>query len=378
MGGFSRMDTLYNGNWNSTQEQTVKKKLNFLKKNNYFAYILFHMSKSFINIKELAQALNLSTSTVSRAFRDKNDINPGTKQYILDKAKELGYYPNLYASNLRGSKSRTLAVIMPELANNFFSLAVKGIEKIAQGKGYHTLVYVTDSNYEKEVSIVEDLFNGRVEGIIMSVSGEGIDHQYIRKLKDSRIPLVFFDRVYDDIDVPKVVTDDFDSSFKATEYFLEKGLERVAFLVIDKGVSIGNARLQGYLEAHRKCNRQVDRHLIVDCTNDFDQSYRVIQQAIKLHKPQALFASVERLATAAYRVCNDLNLCIPDDIKVISYSNLTIADLLAPSLSTITQPAEDLGREAARLIFGILNGTPLPDKEQVLQADIIHRASSRF
>lgn len=336
------------------------------------------MSKSFINIKELAQALSLSTSTVSRAFRDKNDINPQTKQFILDKAKELGYYPNIYASNLRGSKSRTLAVIMPELANNFFSLAVKGIEKVAQDKGYHTLVYVTDSNYDKEVSIVEDLFNGRVEGIIMSVSGEGTDHQYIRKLKDSRIPLVFFDRVYDDIDVPKVVTDDFDSSFKATTYFLKKGLNKVAFLVIDKNVSIGNARLQGYLEAHRQCKIEVDMNLVIDCTNDFEESYKMIKKAIELHKPQALFASVERLATAAYRVCNDLKLQIPADIKVISYSNLNIADLLQPSLSTITQPAEALGKEAAKLIFGVLCGVELPKKEQILCSEIIHRASTQF
>lgn len=336
------------------------------------------MAKSFINIKELALALNLSTSTVSRAFRDKNDINPQTKQFILDKAKELGYYPNIYASNLRGSKSRTLAVIMPELANNFFSLAVKGIEKVAQANGYHTLVYVTDSIYEKEVSIVEDLFNGRVEGIIMSVAGEGTDHQYIKKLKDSQIPLVFFDRVYDDIDVPKVVTDDFDSSFRATEYFLNKGLDRVAFLVIDKSVSIGNARLQGYLEAHKKYNKKVDKKLIVDCSNDFDESYDAIQQAILHHRPQALFASVERLATAAYRVCNDQKLKIPADLKVISYSNLNIADLLNPSLSTITQPAEALGMEAAKLIFGVLNGLQLPVTEQILRSEIIHRASSKF
>jgi len=336
------------------------------------------MSKSFINIKELAQALNLSTSTVSRAFRDKNDINPQTKQFILDKAKELGYYPNIYASNLRGSKSRTLAVIMPELANNFFSLAVKGIEKVAQANGYHTLVYVTDSSYEKEVSIVEDLFNGRVEGIIMSVSGEGTDHHYINKLKDSKIPLVFFDRIYDDIDVPKVVTDDYESSFKATEYFLKKGLEKVAFLVIDKSVSIGNARLQGYLEAHKKCKKPVDKNLIVDCSNDFDESYDAIKKAIAMYQPEALFASVERLATAAYRVCNDLKINIPKDIKIISFSNLSIADLLQPSLSTITQPAEALGREAAKLIFGVLNGLQLPDKEQILRSEIIHRSSSKF
>jgi len=336
------------------------------------------MSKSFINIKELAQALNLSTSTVSRAFRDKNDINPQTKQFILDKAKELGYYPNIYASNLRGSKSRTLAVIMPELANNFFSLAVKGIEKVAQANGYHTLVYVTDSSYTKEISIVEDLFNGRVEGIIMSVSGEGADHHYIKKLKDSKIPLVFFDRVYDDIDVPKVITDDFDSSFKATEYFLRKGLEKVAFLVIDKSVSIGNARLQGYLEAHKKCGKQVDKNLIVDCSNDFDESYDSIKLAISLHRPEALFASVERLATAAYRVCKDLNVKIPDEVKVISYSNLNIADLLNPSLSTITQPAEALGKEAAKLIFGMLNGLAPSKKEQILRSELIHRSSTKF
>lgn len=336
------------------------------------------MAKSFINIKELAQALNLSTSTVSRAFRDKNDINPQTKQFILDKAKELGYYPNIYASNLRGSKSRTLAVIMPELANNFFSLAVRGIEKVAQANGYHTLIYVTDSSYDKEVSIVEELFNGRVEGIIMSVSGEGTNHDYISKLKDSGIPLVFFDRVYDDIDVPKVVTDDFESSFKATEYFLNKGLDRVAFLVIDKSVSIGNARLQGYLEAYKHCKKKVDKRLIVDCSNDFDESYDSIKNAIDRYQPQALFASVERLATTSYRVCNDLKLSIPDQIKMISYSNLSIADLLNPALSTITQPAEALGREAAKLIFGMLNGLQLPTREQILRAEIIHRTSSKF
>ena len=336
------------------------------------------MPKSFINIKELAQALNLSTSTVSRAFRDKNDINPNTKQFILNKAKELGYYPNLYASNLRGSKSRTLAVIMPELANNFFSLAVKGIEQVAKGKGYHTLVYVTDSNYEKEVSIVEELFNGRVEGIIMSVSGEGMDHQYIHKLKLSQIPLVFFDRVYEDIDVPKVVTDDFDSSFKATEYFLKGGMEKIAFLVIDKCVSIGKARLQGYLQAHAKYNVPVDKRLIVDCTNDFEQTYNAIQNIILQVKPEAIVASVERLATIAYRVCASLNLSIPHDIKVISYSNLEIADLLQPSLSTITQPAEDLGQAAARQIFGLIGGEPLAQREQVLTSRIIHRASSHL
>lgn len=334
------------------------------------------MSKSFINIKELAVALNLSTSTVSRAFRDKGDINADTKQYILDKAKELGYYPNIYASNLRDSKSRTIAVIMPELANNFFSLAVKGIERVAQANGYHTLIYVTDSLYQKEVEIVEDLYNGRVEGIIMSVSGEGNDHHYINKLKQSHIPLVFFDRVYDDIDVPKVITDDYDSSFKATEYLLNNHCDPVALLVIDKNVSIGNARMKGFVDAHKKCKVKLNENLVVDCSNDLEESCQIIKHTLLTYKPKAILASVERLATASYTVCLDEKIKIPEEVKIIGYSNLSIASLLNPSLSTITQPAEELGTKAAELLFDILKDKPLLQKEVVLEAEIIHRIST--
>lgn len=334
------------------------------------------MPKSFINIKQLAEALKLSTSTVSRAFRDKNDINEETKKYILQKAKELGYYPNIYASNLRGSKSKTIAVIMPELANNFFSLAVKGIEEVAFSNGYHTLIYVTNSRYEKEVSIVEDLFNGRVEGIIMSVTGEGTEHDYIHKLRESRIPLVFFDRVYDDIDVPKVVTDDYESSFKATQYLLENGSKKVALLVIDKDVSIGNNRMNGFVDAHKKLKIRLDKNFIVDCNNDFDESYHTIKKLWTNHKPDAILASVERLATAAYVVCKDEGISIPRELKIISYSNLNIADLLNPSLSTITQPAEELGSRAAELLFDILKGNKISENLITLPSEIIHRISS--
>lgn len=334
------------------------------------------MAKSFINIKELAKALNLSTSTVSRAFRDKEDINADTKKYILDKAKELGYYPNLYASNLRDSKSRTIAVIMPELANNFFSLAVKGIEKIAQSNGYHTLIYVTDSLYQKEVEIVEDLYNGRVEGIIMSVSGEGNDHQYIQKLKTKNIPLVFFDRVYDDIDVPKVMTDDYESSFKATEYLLKNGSKKIAFLVIDRTVSIGNARMSGYIDAHKKCKVKLNENLIVDCSNDFDESYAIIKEMFKTQAPDAVLASVERLATTTYTICLEEKIKVPKQVKIISYSNLSIASLLNPSMSTIEQPAEMLGTRAAEILFDILKGNTLRQKDYVLKSEIHLRDST--
>ena len=336
------------------------------------------MAKSSINIKALAKALNLSTSTVSRAFCNRAGINSKTQKLILNKAKELGYYPNVHASNLRDNKSNTIAVIMPELANNFFSLAVKGIERVAQANAYHTLIYVTDSLYEKEVAIVENLYNGRVDGIIMSVSGEGKNHGYIKRLQTSNIPLVFFDRVYDDIDLPKITTDDYFSSFKATEYLLKHGCKKAAFLVIDKNVSIGNARMNGFIDAHKKLKISADNYLIVDCSNDLDESYRIIKDALLKRKPDALLASVERLAIAAYRVCMDEKIAIPQQIKIISYSNLFVTDMLNPALSTIEQPAEALGTKAAEILFGILQHQPLAQKDFVLASKIIHRKSTEF
>ena len=336
------------------------------------------MKNKPINIKQLAQKLNLSTSTVSRAFRNNSDINPLTKELILTKAKELNYHPNFYASSLRDKKTKTIAVILPELANNFFSQAVKGIEQVASEKGYHTLIYVTDSDFKKEVSIVENLSNGRVDGIIMSASGEGVDHRYINRLKEWHIPVVFFDRVYDDINAPKVITNDYESSFLATEHLIKSGCRKIALLVIDKALSIGKVRMDGYKDALQKHNIQLKDEWVVDCSNDFNISYEVISTLLSTIKPDGLLATVERLAINAYHVCQDKKIAIPKNVKIISYSSLEIAALLNPSLSTITQPALDMGKKAATLLFDSLRKPLLiSDIEPViLESAIIPRNST--
>jgi LacI family transcriptional regulator len=212
----------------------------------------------------------------------------------------------------------------------------------------------------------------------MSVSGEGRNHEYIKRLKANNIPLVFFDRVYDDIDVPKITTDDYSSSFKATEYLLKHGCKKPAFLVIDKNISIGNTRMNGFIDAHKKCKIPVDKCLIIDCSNDLDESYRIIEKILLHEKPDALLASVERLAIAAYRVCMNEKIPIPQQVKVISYSNLFVTDMLNPSLSTIEQPAESLGAKAAEILFDTLNHKSLSQKNFVLTSKIIHRKSTEF
>ncbi|QHS63798.1 LacI family DNA-binding transcriptional regulator [Chitinophaga agri] len=329
-----------------------------------------------VDIKRLAEKLNLSTSTVSRAFRGNSDINPETKARILSMAKEFNYQPNHHASNLREKKSKTIAIIVPELANNFFSQAIHGIERVAREKGYHTLIYVTDDEYQKEVAFINTLHNGRVDGIIMSASGEANDHQYINKLENKHIPLVFFDRVYDDINVPKVTTDDYESSFAATRHLIEEGCRNIAFLVVNKSLSIGNVRMQGYHDALEAAGIPYNTQLVIDCSNDYDENFGILSAALKEQRPDGILASVERLAISSYYVCHNLNIRIPQDIRIVSFSSLEIASLLNPALSTITQPAFELGTNAAELLFKALDSdTPVND-HVVLSSTLNPRTSS--
>ncbi|MBB3054561.1 LacI family DNA-binding transcriptional regulator [Mucilaginibacter gotjawali] len=331
-----------------------------------------------INIKILAKKLNISTSTISRAFNGSPDINKDTKERILAFAKEHNFLPNHYASNLRDKKSRTLAVIVPEIANDFFAQAINGIEEIARKKGFYILLYRTDDVFEKEVSFINYLNNGKVDGIIMSVSGEANDHNYLRQLEQKNIPVVFFDRVYEDIEAAKVITNDYDSSFAATEHLIDTGCKRIAYLVVNKSISIGKVRMQGYIDALQKHGIPFNDELVIDCSNDEKVNYGILKKVLEELKPDGIFSSVERLAFATYYVCHDLNIDIPRDLKVISFSSLHIAPLLNPPLSTITQPAFELGSKAASLLFDELEskGLPIQKKQHVLKSKLYIRKSS--
>jgi LacI family transcriptional regulator len=331
-----------------------------------------------VNIKQLAAKLNLSTSTVSRAFRGHSDINEKTKNRILEMAKELNYQPNHLASNMREKKSKTIAVIVPEIANNFFSQAIHGIEGIARNKGYHILIYVTDDNYKKEVDYINHLSNGRVDGIIMSVSGEGNDHQYLQKINRIKMPIVFFDRVYEDIDAPKVVTNDYESSFSATEHLINSGCEKIIFLVINKSLSIGKLRMNGYIDALKKYHIPYREEYVIDCSNDHTENKQLLKKTLKELQPDGVFASVERLAFATYYATYDLDIQIPQQLKVISFSSLEIAPLLNPPLTTITQPAFDLGLNAVNILFKTLESKDelLESESLLLKSVLIKRKSS--
>ena len=334
-----------------------------------------------MNLKELAKELNLSISSVSRALRDSKEISASTKKIVLAKAKELNYHANPFASNLRRQESKTIAVVIPEIANNFFSLAINGAESYAQKKDYHVLIYQTHDDLQQEISTLKHLQNGRVDGILISLSSQTANTDHLKDIKNKGIPMVFFDRVAENINAPKITTNDYESGFKATEHLIENGCKKIAFLSISNKLSIVNKRMNGYLDAAKKHGIASDNKQIINCDTDKEGNTILIKKLLQRpDRPDAILACVEELAVSSYVICRELKLNIPRDIKIISFSNLQTADLLNPSLTTITQPAYEIGKEAASVLFQIMENKGMPQcyGDVVLNSELIIRNSTKM
>jgi LacI family transcriptional regulator len=309
-----------------------------------------------VNLKSLAAQLKLSAATVSKALRDSHEISAETKKRVLELAAKLNYVPNPYASSLRKRVSKTIAVVLPEVADSFFAEAINGIEAIAQEKGYHVLIYLTHENFEKEKAILMDFQSGRVDGVLLSVSAKTKDTTHISNLQDYGIPIVVFDRIFDEIKTAKVSTDDFNSGYMAAQHLIDNGCKKIAYLSISSTLSIINKRMNGYMQAMTDNDFPQNEIHVVDCTLDEEQNGTIIRNLLEgKNRPDGIIASVEKLTATIYITCKLLQLKIPDDAAVISFSNLKTAQILDPPLTTITQPAFDIGKAAASLLFKSLD-----------------------
>ncbi len=333
-----------------------------------------------IGLKQLAKELGVSVSTVSKALRGSYEISSDTKTKVQEMAETLGYRASPYAGHLRNQRSKTIAIIIPEMTNNFFVQAITGAESVVREKGYHTLVYATHDDYDKEVSITKHLQSGRVDGVIMSISESTKNYSHLNELIDFNIPIVFFDNICHEIETAKVITNDFTSGFNATEHLIKRGCKDIAYLSMSEHLSTINKRKQGYLEALNKYDIKAEPGRIVKCGLDDAINYKIIKRLLSDKKrPLGIFASIESLALTAYQVCNDMKINIPGQLKIISFSNLKIAGLLNPSLSTITQPALEMGKQAAAVLCKHLDKKrkDIPNENIVIKSELVIRDSTR-
>ncbi|QNK63856.1 LacI family DNA-binding transcriptional regulator [Pedobacter sp. PAMC26386] len=316
-----------------------------------------------ITIKVLASRLNLSATTISKALKDSYEISEPTKQRVRALAAELNYTPNTYARSLRTRKSETIAVVLPEIADHFFALVINGIESVVREMGYHVLIYLTHEDYEREKEILQYIKNGRIDGLLISITKNTITSDHIAQLEQENIPVIFFDRIIEQLQVPKVVTNDFESSYQATEHLLNCGCKKIGVCTIFADLELSKQRIMGYKQALKDNHITIDVDQVLCCTEDdktYDQIYHKLQS---VNRPDGLIAIVDKLTLPIYQACENSGLRIPEDLKVISFSNNPSASILNPSLTTISQPAFLIGQAAARLLINSLG----PKYEQVQQ-----------
>jgi len=329
-------------------------------------------------IKDIARKLKISTSTVSRALRDKYDVNPETRQRVLDLARELNYLPSSQALGLKQKKTLTIGVVVPEIDNEFFSDAIYGIENVAFERDYHVMICQTRDSAEREERIVEKLLTARVDGIILSISSSVTDVKHLKRVMEYDVPLVLFDRISDAIDTHKVLNDDYDGALKAVEYLVKRGKKRIAHLAGSLNLQISKLRLNGYKDALKKAGMPINQNLIVESGFKREES-RIAAKALLLdQKPDAIFCASDNVAIGAILAARDLGISVPKEVAIMGFSNLSISELIEPPLSTVNQPAKAMGETSAKLLLDIIGqGDKIFDpKTIVLKTEVIPREST--
>jgi len=318
-----------------------------------------------MTITEIAKKLGVSASTVSRALNNSHQISTATKNKVNQFVKEINFHRNPQATSLKGGLANTIAVIIPSISNHFFTLALNAIEEIANDNKFHVLIYQTHENHDREVEIINELYNGRVDGVIISVAGSSDkDFSHIENLSNF-IPVVFFDRVINKPGIPAITCNDYESGFKATQHLIEKKCSTILFVGISKQISVTNARLAGYTDALKNNDVAIKKEHILLCKNEA-AAYTTIKNALLNIKPHAVFSTVERYTLCLYAICNELHITIPEALRVISFFNSPTAALLSPPLSSITHPAAQMGKAAVEFLFQKIKKKKGSDEENVI------------
>jgi len=335
-----------------------------------------------VTIKDIAKALGLSTSTVSRALRDSHEISAETKQMVLDCAEKLNYRPNPIALSLKEKRSRSIGVVVCEIANSFFSQIINGIESIAYDRGYNVIISQSHESYEREVMDLHYLSSRSVDGLLISVSTETNDTSHIRALHEKGLPIVLFDRIADDIKTHTVVSDNFQGAYDATEHLIQQGFKKIAVLTNSEYLSITSERLAGYkaaMEAHQ-CNIQPSwvKHCFYGGMVFSEIEDAVNQLMAQKNKPEAIFTTSDKLTTGCLKTLLRRGLRVPDDMALIGFSNTDIPELINPPLSLVRQPAYEMGKAATELLLQLIESKrPITEFEKrVLSPELQFRKSS--
>jgi len=336
-----------------------------------------------VTIKDIARELGISASAVSKALKDSYEISEKTKKLVLECAKKHNYQPNPMARSLKQGNSKALGIIIPTIDNNFFSQVINGVESVAYSKGYNIIMTQTHESYDLELSNTELLTIRAIDGLLISLSTGTKDISHLKKLHDQGLPIVFFDRVSDEIDTHKVIADNFRGAYEATTHLIKSGYKQIAHITSSNNVSITAERLKGYEQALEENGMPVKEHYIKYCPQggkDVDEVQQALNELLSTpDKPDAIFTATDRVTTTTLALLHKMHVKIPEDIALLGFANTQLADVLNPPLSQVLQPGFEMGKKATEMLIQLIESRrPVEEFETVvLPAQLFLRDSTK-
>jgi len=336
-----------------------------------------------ITLKQLAEQLNVSISTVSKALSNSDEIGKDTINRVKELAKELNYQPNRVALSLKNNQTKTIGVIIPNILNRFFAKTLFGIEKEATKLGYSIITCMTNEQIDKEQESIALLSNGSVDGFIIAVSEETLitnKSEHLQNLIHKNIPFIMFDRNLNDVECTKVIIDDFKTAFDVTRMFVDKGRKNIAFISTIDDLNVGKLRRKGYDNAISKENTSGlnSIYLFLKKEDDYQDSVRKFLKS----NPQidAIIAADNISGTIAVNVANSLNFNIPEKMSIIGFTDEVVSNLSVPKLSYINQNAKTIGKKALGLLVENLKNkkSKLNPATHKIPVNIVHKETTRF
>jgi DNA-binding LacI/PurR family transcriptional regulator len=333
-----------------------------------------------LTLKDLAQKLGLSTSTVSRALQNNPAISDDTRLRVNKLAKKIGYYPDALAKSLKNKKSYTIGVIVPEISHFFFSSVIDGIEDVTYKDGYTIMVTKSNEDFEREILNSESLISNRVAGVIASISQNTKAGKHFNNIINRGIPLVLFDRVLDDLDVHKIVGDDFKKVYEMVNHLIDSGYQNIAYLAGPSHLNITINRVDGYKKALIDNDIELMDGLIMNVNLNENDGFEGAKTLIReFPKIDAICCVNDPVAIGVYKYLNKVGIKIPDKVGVTGFSNNPSSETINPPMTTVDQQGYKMGRKAAKILLQKINNESIDslDKTHIIEGKLIIRDSSR-
>ncbi len=337
------------------------------------------MATRQVTVKDIARKLGLHYTTVSKALRDHPDISIATKRRVLALAEELDYHPNSIAKSLKNQATCTLGVIVPSIKNDFFSAVISGIEEVAYGREFNTVVCQSNESAERETIHLRTLISNRVAGVLVSVAQTTASGAGFRALQRQGIPLVFFDRVCEDVEADRVVVDDYGGAMRVVEHLIERGYRAIAHAAGPESTSIGRDRCQGYLDALKKHGLDGTGEMVVHGGFEEEDGVAAFREIhARNPKPDAIFAVNDPVARGVHSQVRQDGLAIPGDVAVAGFGDNRLSSYLDPPLTTVSQSPYEIGKRAAAMLLKRIDHptATVACETEVIQTHLIVRQST--